>query len=355
MDGGSDYNVDLFFELSADLLCIAGFDGYFKRINPAVSKVLGYSIEELMSRPINDFVYQEDKAITDKHRDNLRRDIPLLNFENRYVTKSGEIVWLSWTSMPLEKEKLVYAIAKNITHKKKQEEDRNHLIAQLSQASEELKHQSYRTSHDLRYPVNNLLSILTLLDGSKIQDGETLEFIGLLNATAQDLQRTLNEQVERLGRKEDGSATLETLSLETVLGGVTSSLRTLLEGARATLHINFSAAPAVRLNKAYLESIFLNLLTNSIKYAHPERPPVITMVSQKTGGRDQLIFSDNGLGIDLDKVGDKVFGFRQHFHEHKDSKGIGLYLVHNYLTSLGGQISVESRVNEGTTFAITFP
>src|SRR4051812_36719238 len=113
----TEFNLELFFELSHDLFCIAGYDGYFKRINQSVSTVLGYTQEELFAKPINDFVHPDDQDITQKNRDNLKNSIPLLNFENRYITKSGEIVWLAWTSMPNEKEKVVYAIAKNITHK----------------------------------------------------------------------------------------------------------------------------------------------------------------------------------------------------------------------------------------------
>src|SRR5258708_40268918 len=86
------FNLELFFELSADLLCIAGYDGYFRRISPSVSKLLGYSNEELFAKPIHEFIYSEDKKITAEHRSNLTNDFPLLNFENRYVTKKGEIV-----------------------------------------------------------------------------------------------------------------------------------------------------------------------------------------------------------------------------------------------------------------------
>ncbi len=68
----------------------------------------------------------------------------------------------------------------------------------------------------------------------------------------------------------------------------------------------------------------------------------------------QLIFSDNGLGFNMDKVKDKIFGLHQKFHDHIDSKGIGLYLVYNHVTSLGGQIAVESEVNKGATFIISF-
>ena len=112
------YKLELFFELSPDLLCIAGYDGFFKRINPAVSRLLGYTNAELFSRPINDFVYHEDQNTTSTVRGELTKANPLFNFENRYLTKSGDIVWLSWTSLPAESYKLIFSIAKNITHKK---------------------------------------------------------------------------------------------------------------------------------------------------------------------------------------------------------------------------------------------
>jgi PAS domain S-box-containing protein len=118
------FDLEYFFELSPDLLCVAGYDGYFKKINPAVPKTLGYTYDELFSRPIDSFVHIEDRNITAKKREMIKNDTPLLNFENRYVTKSGEIVWLTWTSMPIKKDRLVFAIAKNITYKKKLEEYR---------------------------------------------------------------------------------------------------------------------------------------------------------------------------------------------------------------------------------------
>jgi len=120
MDGIS--NLEVFFESSPDLLCIAGFDGYFKKINAAVSKTLGYTMEELFSRPINSFVYPEDQDLTSKKRENLKVGITLMNFDNRYVTKNGDLVWLTWTSVPIEGRELIFAIAKDITYKKKIEE-----------------------------------------------------------------------------------------------------------------------------------------------------------------------------------------------------------------------------------------
>src|SRR6478735_9326998 len=165
-----NYIFEHFFELSADLLCIAGFDGFFKKINPAVSQLLGYTNEELFSKPINEFVYIEDQDFTSKVRKELYNNKPLMNFENRYMTKSGEIVWLSWTSMPVYEEKLVFAIAKNITHKKKLEEERNLLLANLTNINKEFRQFAYITSHNLKSPLNNLLGILSLLNTEKIND-----------------------------------------------------------------------------------------------------------------------------------------------------------------------------------------
>lgn len=343
-----------FFELSADLLCIAGFDGFFKKINPAVSQLLGYTNEELFSKPINEFVHIDDQDFTSKVRKELHNNKPLLNFENRYVTKNGDIVWLSWTSMPVENEKLVYAIAKNITHNKKLEEERNLLLTKITKINADLKKISYTSSHDLRSPVNNLLSIFSLLDVSKIEDPETLEFIEMIKSASETLKQTLNDYVDILILEDKTVAQVEELDLEESLNTVIRSINSLIQNSKATINIEFNELKKINFNKAYLESTFLNLITNSIKYAQPGHSPVISICSKKINGVDQLIFSDNGLGFDMELVKDKIFGLHQKFHNHIDSKGIGLYLVNNHITSLGGKIDVQSKINKGTTFTISF-
>lgn len=345
-----EFLLEHFFELSPDLLCIAGYDGYFKKINPAVSKLLGYTNEELFSKPINDFIYSTDQHITSKHRNELTKNKPLLNFENRYVTKSGEIVWLSWTSMPIDDLKIVYAIAKNITHNKKLEEERNSLLTNFAKINKDLKKLSYTGSHDLRSPVNNLLSIFSLLDVSKIEDPETLQFVDMLKSTSESLRQALNDYVDILILEENNVAHIEELDLNESLNTVSRSINSLIQNSKTTITVDFSELEKINFNKAYLESIFLNLITNSIKYARPGNLPIISIHSQKTNGISQLIFSDNGLGFDMNAVKNKIFGLHQKFHNHIDSKGIGLYLVYNHINSLGGNIVVESEVK----FIISF-
>lgn len=348
------YIFEHFFELSADLLCIAGFDGFFMKINPAVSNLLGYTNEELFSKPINEFVHIDDRDYTAKVRKDLLNNKPLLNFENRYVTKSGEIVWLSWTSMPIPEEKLVYAVAKNITHTKKLEEERNLLLTKFTKINNKLKQLSYTSSHNLRSPVNNLLSIFSILDVSKIEDPETLEFIEMLKSTSESLKQSLNDYIDILILEDMVISHVEELDLNQSLNGVIRSINSLIQNSKVIINIDFSGLEKINFNKEYLESIFLNLITNSIKYAKPSCLPIISIYSRKKEGIDQLIFSDNGLGFDMDLVKDKIFSLHQKFHNHIESKGIGLYLVNNHITSLGGKIEVESTINKGTTFTISF-
>lgn len=353
-DSGVEYHFDNFFNISADFICIAGFDGYFKRINSAVSKLLGYSEEELYARPISSFVYAPDLNITIETREQVYKNNPLLNFENRYLTKSGEIVWLSWTSMPVASEKLVYAIAKNITHKKRVEEERNLLLANLTQINKELTLLSHKTSHDLKSPINNMLSVFSLIDISKIDDPEMLELIEILKLTSENLKQTLSDSIDELVENQNINTQIEEINLNESLNEVLISINSLVRDSKAVINVDFSDFETVAFNKAYIKSIFLNLLTNSIKYAKPHQSPVINIQSRKINGVNQLIFSDNGLGFDMDKVKDKIFGLYEKFHSSIDSNGIGLYLVYNHITSLGGRIAVESKINEGAKFTISF-
>ncbi len=118
-----EYEMLALFELTPDFVCIAGKDGYFKMVNPAVIKTLQYEPEELYSRPIFSFLHPDDYEQTDRGRLRLMEGKPLLNFQNRYLAKNGETVWLEWTSVYIPDKEIVFAIAKNITENKLREED----------------------------------------------------------------------------------------------------------------------------------------------------------------------------------------------------------------------------------------
>ncbi|WP_051228049.1 PAS domain-containing sensor histidine kinase [Gillisia sp. JM1] len=348
------FNLEQFFQLTPDIVCIADHNGNLKKVNPAFSNILGYSMEELLDSPVSNFIYSEDRLKTSRFRDNLREKNPVLNFENRYLTKSGNIIWLSWTSISEPESKLIYAIAKNITHVKKLEEERNLLLIDLAKLNADLKKFTYTTTHDLRAPVNNLLSLFSLLDLSKIEDEQTLEYIELLNSSTIQMKNTLDKYVDAVSQEKKINIQVEVISLEDTLFMVLNSINTLIQKSNTTFNADFSEAPEVNFSSFYLQSILLNLISNSIKYCNPKIAPAITIKSKKVNNGIQLSFSDNGIGFDMEKVGESIFGLHQSFHNNGDSKGIGLYLVQSHMESLGGKIAVTSQVNVGTTFVLTF-
>lgn len=346
--------IEPFFDLSIDCLCIAGYDGYFKKINPAFVSLLGYSEDELRSSLISEFIYEEDKEFTAMYREKLKDNRPLINFENRYVCKSGELVWLHWTSIPLENEQLIYAIAKDITHKKGLENERVSHMSHLSKVNEELKQINYTTSHDLRSPVNNLISMVDLIDLGKIDDEDTLEVLRFIKLSAEGLKTSLNSYVDALKRNDAQNGQLEEVYFNEVFQKIQRSISSLIQKANVEFQVDFLGLESILYNTAYMESIFLNLITNSIKYARPDVPPVITITTRQQNAGKTMTYSDNGLGFDMDKVGHLIFNLNQKFHDNEDSQGVGLYLVNSHITSLGGSISVASKVNEGSTFTICF-
>lgn len=117
------FKLSTFFEMTPDLVCVAGRDGYFKKVNRAVIEKFGYTEQELMARPISFFMHQEDRELTLHKRSELFDGKALVNFQNRYVTKTGAVIWLHWTSIYLDDSEVVFAIAKDITEQKKIEQD----------------------------------------------------------------------------------------------------------------------------------------------------------------------------------------------------------------------------------------
>ena len=165
---------------------------------------------------------------------------------------------------------------------------------------------------------------------------------------------TLNDLIKVLFIRENKFLALNKIDFQTVVSKNLHDLNALINSADINISVDFSEAPSVFFDANYLESILLNLMSNSIKFSSPDRKIEISMKSRKEGEFTILEFSDNGIGMDMDRIKDRIFGLYQRFHDRSDSKGIGLYLIHSQVTALGGKISVKSKVDEGTTFYITF-
>lgn len=344
-----------FFESSVDMLCIANFKGFFVDVNPAFIKLLGYTKEELLSRKINDFVYKHDKESTQGVREGIHKNEKLINFQNRYVTKSGKVVWLSWSAVPVEEDEMVYAIAKDVTHEIRIRDERVKELTKLKSVNEDLVRLNYTTSHDLRAPINNLISLFDLLNFDTINDENTTQILRYMEISAKGVKESLESYLDLIDNAGKSSNNLSEVFFNKILSKIKNNLGSILSGSKAQITSDFSICQSVYFDKSYMESIFLNLITNSVKYNQPGIPPKIEIQTTMKDGQKQLLFKDYGKGFDLKKNGDKIFGLNQRFDTTQEGKGVGLYLIQNQLNSLGGVISVESEPNKGATFCISFP
>ena len=222
----------------------------------------------------------------------------------------------------------------------------------LTSKNKQLADFNHITSHNLRSPVSNLNALLNLYKKTDSKK-KKLEIFDKFEIVVDHLSETLNALIETITIKHNASAITEELCFEHVLLKTKNVLAAELIETNAKIHCNFSNAKIVKCNPIYLESIFLNLVSNSLKYKSPDRVPEIFITSQKVNRRILLEFKDNGLGIDMKMHGNKIFGLNKVFHKHPDARGIGLFLTKAQISSMGGSISVESEVNKGTTFYIT--
>ncbi len=242
----------------------------------------------------------------------------------------------------------------DISEQKAAEFEREQLIQTLLINNKDLQQFSYITSHNLKAPLANLIGILGLLDTSKITDDETLLLIDGLHKSASQLNSTVEDLVKILVIKEKVNIDQQCLMLEHTWKSVENLTSGLIRAAGAEVVLNFKEAPEVYFNSTYLESILLNLFSNALKYRSDQRKCRIEISSMDDGEHIVLLVRDNGLGIDLQRYDKRIFGLYQRFHNHPDSRGLGLYIIASQIKALGGRIEVESVVDEGTSFRVFF-
>ncbi|GGF28544.1 PAS domain-containing sensor histidine kinase [Echinicola rosea] len=245
----------------------------------------------------------------------------------------------------------VLLVTQNISAYKIAEVEREKLIRDLSSHNEELQHFAYIVSHNLRAPIVNITSLLDLINGEDLSAEENKELFDSLKVSTAILNTTLMDLIEVVSIKKKKIIRVNHINFDNILNNIEKSLHRQLKDAKAKIHRDFQE-PAINYVYSHLENFLLNFMTNAIKYRHPERVPEIWISTSKEGDRHKITFSDNGIGIDLNKYGDRIFGLYQRFHTHVEGKGLGLYLIKEQIRSLDGEINVESTENEGTTFTV---
>lgn len=225
---------------------------------------------------------------------------------------------------------------------------------ELSKYNSELRQFSYTVSHNLRAPVARLLGLSNLLALQQASmTAEQVQLLELLIRSSNDLDVIIKDLNKIIDIRNEVYRIKEKISFEQEFNRVRESLlHQIPEGAE--INSDFTKAPVLFAIRPLLNSILFNLTSNAIKYRSPNRQLRIGVKTYLSPDHVQLEFSDNGVGMNLELFGRDLFGMYKRFHTHTDGKGLGLYLVKSQIDIMGGSISVESALNSGTTFFLSF-
>ena len=327
-------------------------------VNSAFTDMTGYPADEVIGKSPEMFFGKKSDILEFDKLKTAIQEYKECFIETISYKKSDEEFWVNVSMIPVTDKDGEHShwisIQRDVTLEKEKEKEREQLIRELTQNNKDLKQFSYITSHNLRAPLSNLTGLLNLIEDIAIEDPELKEIIAGFSKSTHLLNETINDLVKVIIIKDNPSIQKEKLLIKDVFGNVFNQLSFLISVHKPVLKIDLEDVTILDINKSYLESIFLNLLTNAIKYRDPVRQLQVTIATKVVDDNLIITFKDNGIGIDLEKNMDKIFGLYQRFHNYTDSKGLGLYLVKSQVESMGGTISVASNVGKGTTFTIVF-
>jgi PAS domain S-box-containing protein len=338
---------------------ITDAQGRVEWVNAGFTRDTGYSLAEMLGRRPGEVLRgpETDPATVRRFRERLQEPKPfsvtILNYK-----KSGQKLWFAIDVTPIFSgagELIQFiAIQQNINYRKEVEASQAKMTQELYRHNRDLQQFAYVISHNLRGPLANALGLAKMLTKlerhSPVFDtslAHLRESMGQADTVLKDLNLVLS-----IRDQQDGQAP-EQVGLAEVCRRAVLNLDEPLQQCGGQVNLDVPDDLAVRGNRAYLYSIFYNLLSNSIKYRADERPLLVEIACfYNERGKLSISFTDNGSGFDMFKAGSDIFQLYKRFHTNQRGRGIGLFLVKAHVEALGGKIEVSSDLDFGTRFLI---
>lgn len=347
------------FEHAANGMALVSTKGEWIKVNQQICSIFGYTEYELSQLTFQDITLEEDlnkdleyfNKLLNNETDNYR-------IEKRYVHKNGNIInaILSVSIVRDSFQKPLFFVSQilDVTDFVNSKTALEEVLNITKNQNERLKNFAHIVSHNLRSHSSNFEMLLSLFLDSKpeLKDDEYLE---MLISASEQLGDTIFHLNEVAAVNTVRKLELQNLNLLVYLQNTIDNLSAIIKENGVQISINIvDQQISVLAIPAYLESILLNFITNAIKYRSKDKIPEISFTTREENDYTILSIRDNGLGIDLQKYGSKLFGMYKTFHKNADSRGIGLFITRNQIEAIGGKVNVESVIKQGTTFSIYF-
>ncbi|MCF0055130.1 PAS domain-containing sensor histidine kinase [Dyadobacter sp. CY356] len=329
-------------------------EGNYSYLNPFFCKMLSVTPEEYIGKNSLSLILSEDHAICietvercfaqpdQSHWVMLRKPVP----NGALFTQWEFKILKDELGNPVE----LLCIGHDITPLILKQEELRNMVDVAAEQNKRLVNFTYIISHNIRSHVANILGILNI--SQELADHDLA--LGLIQESTTSLNEILSNLNEIISIQAHTSLPIVEVNVFEQINRIVQSIQILLNRAGTKIDYKFEENQVMQTNPAYFESIILNLITNAVKYKSPERDLQITISLNAQEQYKVLTFQDNGLGIDIEKYRDQLFGMYKTFHKNNDSRGLGLYITKTQIEAMNGRIEVESTVGIGTTFKLYF-
>ncbi len=335
---------DRILNTSQNLICIAGMDSWFKYLNPAWERVLGYTQEELLSRPFLDFIHPDDHAKNDSEVDQLAAGHPTIDFENRYIGKDGSIHTISWTATPMLEEQTMYCIGRDISEQKQAEKALEAYQQRLKALAAELtlveERERRRIAADLHDHVSQSLALARIQVGTARKVTSESRRNALLDEVSQSLLEAIRDT--RTLIFDLSSPILNELGLETAVSAWLRDQIGSHDGLQTEFFDDGQEKPLTEDVRAILFRNVRELLANVVRHAQANE---VEVSLKRDGANIEIIVGDDGVGFDSQTAAP----------QQNPASGFGLFSIQERMADLGGSLVIESKPGQGCIVRLTAP
>ncbi len=331
----------------------------FNFVSAQAEAILGYKIEDWLNNDHfwEEKIHEEDRESAIAFRKESIKNSNHFNSEYRMIAKNGAIVWLRSivnVDRTDQNDVVLKGIMIDISQIKENESDLSQSLEMVTEQNKRLLNFSYIVSHNLRSHTSNIQSLAILIKESQDVE-EQVKLIELIETVSNDLNETIINLNEVINIRKDVNLNVQSLRL---VDFILKTLDVVSEEIRQkNIRIQGKIPPSafVNYNRAYLQSVLINIISNAVRYCKKtDDDRFIKFNYYEENDFSVLEIQDNGIGINMHRNKDKIFGLYKTFSNNKDAKGIGLFITKNQIEAMGGKIEVQSEINKGTLMRIYF-